>query len=90
MGMEVDTNAEVSMLGQLSTALAVAGVNSTVRSELPALAINTTTPGVHLWAYISASGRRYACYLDSLHEYPTNHPACAAREIATYAKTLLP
>jgi hypothetical protein len=86
--MQVDTNAEVSMLGRLKKALAAAGVKSRVRSELPALTICTTTPGVYLWAFISPSGRRYACHLEDLHEYPTNHPGCAARDIATYAKTL--
>ncbi|WP_157995653.1 hypothetical protein [Thermomonospora amylolytica] len=80
---EIGKARELELLNALRDALARLGLGVQISTELPGLSIGTSTPGVFVWVFVSASGRTFTWRRgDSKH--PTTDVMGAAAEIAKY------
>ncbi|REE96790.1 hypothetical protein [Thermomonospora umbrina] len=83
--METDVSLQLELLSTLSGALSEHGLRSRVRDDVNGLAVETDTPDVYLWVFVSFTGRFFTWNRGS-HQHPIRDIPGAARRINTHVQ----
>ena len=71
---------ELRALAALCKELNLVGVGSEIRDSLPGLAVRTSTPGIYVHVFVSATGHQYE-WNTSVKQHPINDAPGAAQQI---------